>query len=829
MSSTEQPAIAEPHLIRPRLHGLLDDGVQRGVTLVRAGPGWGKTTLAAAWAARRPQPVAWLTLRRLHSTGPAFCSAVAAALHAAFPPASVPGRFGHVSDETGLRRLCAGFARPVPLVLDDLQAIDGSPAMRLLAALIRRQPAGLRFVLLGRTEPDLPLHVPRSSGRLFPISTADLRFDDREAAALIAMLRPGTVTASSGAIVAAAEGWPVGLRLAAVTHGNDPGEVIGDYLTREVIAGQNAAIRRFLMRTSVVDEVSPELADALTGSTGSRRALALLERRTGLVSGSRYHGQLRAELRRTMRREAPDEVAELHRLAARWYAGQRRAAEALRHAAEAEDWDYLSHLVVALGPGIALSAQWRTFAEVLQRIPPELLITTPEFVVCAAIQTVFAGEHRALPGLISRARELMAGRSPAERLAVDLAVDMMEAGAVMRVTGDMPGVVAATGGVLARLRDAGPMTLPIVPYVRVTAKINKGLALMWLIRLQDAHRYLSEGLAEARDLGMPLAEINAEGHLALIAYFRGSLREAERRACTAYGQAEMIGATASIQVTAACLALALVEVERDRHAEAQVVLRNSQHSAADPPEATLAVVSVLVRAHLALALGDPAAAAAVLRQARDDAGPALRAPLIDRWLDAVQSEIDLALGEPARVVERLGQVAGLSPAELVLLGRARLALGQGAEELNRVLAGADPLAAVTAGITIALAAEARGEAARGESARSEAARVDAARGAAAAARAVALAAQEGVARPFRILGAEHLRKPEPDATLAEPLTEREIEVLQFLPSVLTASEIATELGVSVNTIKAHLRSIYRKLGAARRREAVTHANGLGLL
>jgi LuxR family maltose regulon positive regulatory protein len=823
LSFTERPAITEPHLIRPRLERLLDDGTHQ-VTLVRAGPGWGKTALAASWAARQLQPVAWLTLRRRHSTVPAFCSAVAAALHAAFPEASVPGRFGHVADEAGLRRLCGGFRRPVPLVLDDLHAIDGSPAMRVLAALIRRRPAGLRFVLLGRTEPDLPLHVPRASGEVAALGAAELRFDEGEAAALVALLRPGAGTATVRAITGPAEGWPVSLRLAAGTHGGDPGEAIGDYLSREVIAAQSPAVRRFLMRTSVVDEVPPELADALTGGTGSRRVLALLDRSIGLVSGSRYHGQLRAQLRRMLDREAPGEVTGLHRRAAHWYAGERRIPEAMRHAADAHDWDHVSRLVVTLGPGAALSARWRSFTEVLQRIPPELLVTTPEFLVCAAILAVFAGEHRALPGLIGQARELLAGRPAADRLATDLAIDMIEVGAVMRVTGDMPAMLAATGGVLDRLRDVSPETLPIVPHARAVAKINLGLALLWTLQLTEAHRHLHDGMAEARALGMALVAINAEGHLALIAYFRGSLREAERRACAAYAEAERLGATATIQITAGYLALALVEVERDRHTEAQVVLRNSQHSAADPPEATLAVVSVLVRAHLALAVGDPAAAGSALRQARDEAGASLRAPLIDRWLDAVQSEIDLTLGEPARVVARLGLAPGLSPAELVILGRARLALGQGADELNRVLAGNDPLAAVTAGITLALAAEARGETARGE-----AARVDAARGAAAAARAIELAEREGVARPFRVLGAAHLRKPEAEPALADPLTEREIEVLRFLPSVLTAGEIAVELGVSVNTVKAHLRSIYRKLGAARRREAVTRATGLGLL
>ncbi|MEU4563826.1 LuxR C-terminal-related transcriptional regulator [Actinoplanes sp. NPDC023936] len=811
MRSTERPAIAEPHLIRPRLHALLDEGVQRAVTTVQAGPGWGKTTLVAGWAGGQPRTVAWLTLGRRHATVPEFCSGVAAALNAAFPPAAVAGRFGYVANEAALRRLAAGFGRPVPLVLDDLHAIDGSPALRVLAALIRRQPAGLRLMLLSRNEPDLPLHVPRATGGLYPIGAADLRFDDGEAAALVGQLQPALPVAE---ITALAEGWPVALRLAAAAGTADPGEVIGDYLSREVLAGQTATVRRFLTRTSIVEEVNEDLAGALTGGAAGRRILPALQRTTGLVIGTRYHRLLRAELRRRLEREAPDEVAALHARAARWYAGAGMAPEALRHAADAEDWEYLSHLVVTLAPGLSLSPQRAELAALLQRIPPELLPTTPEFVVCAALLVLFDGDFGALPSLIGRARELLLRRPPDERVVIGAIVDLIEASALMRVTGDMPGMVLAIDRILDRLPEAERLAVPIAAVVRAVATVNKGLGLLWTLRPAEARQHLHSGSAQARDLGLLLSAVNAESHLALMAYFDGNLREAEKRACAAYRRAERFGATGTIQVTGAYLALALVEVERDRLVEAQAVLREARHSQTDPAEATLAVVSMLVRAHLAIAGGDHVAAAAALRQARDEVAPSLRAPLIERWLDAVECEIDLLAGHPARVVDRLRDVPGPSPAELLILGRAFLALGhrsEGENLLTRVTERSDVLSAVSAWIALARSAEARG---------------DAARSTAAMARAVALAEPAGITRPFRALGAEHLR---PAEQVLEPLTEREFDVLRFLPSVLTANEIAEELGVSVNTIKAHLRSIYRKLDASRRREAVTRARRSGLL
>ncbi|MEV6302947.1 LuxR C-terminal-related transcriptional regulator [Actinoplanes sp. NPDC051861] len=808
MSSTERPATAEPHLVRPRLNALLDESARHAVTLIQAGPGWGKTTLAADWAGGRLHPVAWLTLSRRHATVPAFCSAVAAALKAAFPQPPAAGRFG-VSDEAGLRRLTAGFGSAVPMVLDDLHTIAGSPAVRVLAGLVRRRPPGLHLVLISRDTPDLPLHIPRSAGGLTVIGAGDLRFDEPEAAALIPLLAPAT---DAAALARLAEGWPLALRLAAGQH-----EAIGDYLAREVIAKQSTAVRRFLMRTSIVEEVSPGLADALTGSTGSRRILAALDRSTGLLSGDRYHGELRAEARRMLEREAPDQVTELHARAARWYAGRHMAAEALRHAADAEDWDFVSHLVVTLAPGLSLSAYRPVFAGALRRIPPELMLTTPEFIVCAAMLVGFDGDFQEVGILVERARQLLAGRPGTEHLAVASMLDVFEAGAVMRMTGDMPALVAATTRILDRMRDTDPRVLPIAPQIAAVAKIMKGMGLIWTLQIEDAYRHLRDGMAEARELGMPLTAANAEGHLALLAYFDGFLSEAERLACASFQQAEELGATGTVQATAAYLALALVEVERDRLAEAQTLLRNVRRSEADPPEATFAVVAMLIRVHMALAAGDHAAATSALRQARAEAVPSLRAPLIARWFDGVQCEIDLLAAAPARVVERLGDATALSPHEMVVLGRARLALGdqEGGEELlTRATIGTGPLGAVSAWIVLALSAEARGDTARAK---------------VAAARAAALAEPEGITRHFRVLGAEHLRNPKPEQTLPEPLSERELEVLRFLPTVLAAHEIADELGISVNTVKAHMRSIYRKLGVARRREAVIRAGELDLI
>jgi LuxR family maltose regulon positive regulatory protein len=241
--------------------------------------------------------------------------------------------------------------------------------------------------------------------------------------------------------------------------------------------------------------------------------------------------------------------------------------------------------------------------------------------------------------------------------------------------------------------------------------------------------------------------------------------------------------------------------------------------------------------------GDAIGARAALRQAWADAGPGLVSPLLTRLTALAESDIDLALGEPGAVVGRYGGGCQLWSSEQLCLARAYLA-GPRNTEVESLLgvarAGSDRISAVTAWVLIALTADARGHGGQAGEALQ---------------RALTLAEPEQIRRPFRYLDAPRVlalaerrqwltqpHDPAGESVLAEitgelpavvplalPLSERELEVLQYLPTMLTAGEIAENLNISVNTVKAHMRSIYRKLGAGRRREAVVVSRQLGLL
>ncbi|WP_433382877.1 LuxR C-terminal-related transcriptional regulator [Actinoplanes sp. CA-142083] len=797
---------------RPRLFALLDDGARRAVTLVRGGPGWGKTTLVRSWLDNQARPHAWLTLRAEHRDGSALTAAVGRELAAA-GVVTVDGCAEH-SD------------RIVTLVLDDLQALDGAPAIGDLAAFIERRHPWLRFVLIARGEPGLPLHRLRAAGDLAEIGPAELAF----------------TAAESGGGEGDTEGWPLGLRLR--EEARDPAAATRDYLLREVVETQPPTVRRFLLRTCFPDRICADLAAALTGETHGRQILEHLERATGFVTRVagdqrwfRYHRQLRDALVHQVELEEPDATLALHGLIARWYAREQAVPEALRHALAAGDWTYLGRLVAERGIVMMLSERRRDLVETIRRIPPELLPTTAELSLCAAVLMFANGNQPALRDRIARARRRLAGRTPEDRLAIDVALDAFEAAAVIRVSGDMPGLLRATTHVIEMLRPARLDQVPALLPIRAFALSNKGVGLLWTGTLDQADEYLWAGMSAGRTAGVPLVEINALGYLGLLAYLQGSLREAEEHASAAEALAERLGMAATPQAAMSHLVIALVEVERGRFAEAQSALRRALHSEMSPPEAVAATLAALVRVQLLLAAGDPGSARALLTTTLDEAPPAMRAPRLDRWLRLTAADVALALHEPDQVVALyLPAEPSLRPAEQVCLGRAYAALGDhAAAEVLLTRAGNSPdmVAAVTAWIALALLAEAQGHVSRSVDAMS---------------RAATLARRNGIRQPFRRFDPARIEQltgrqrwleeedvfPEPEPpvmpdTGAEPLSERERDVLRFLPTVLTAAEIADSLGISVNTVKAHMRAIYRKLGAPRRREAVVRARRQGLL
>jgi LuxR family maltose regulon positive regulatory protein len=867
-----RPRMLRSLVRRQRLMDMLEAGARGTVTLVCAGAGWGKTVLVSSWAEAQQTPVGWLTLDAEDNNPNVFWFHIVAALRATgvVPEDNPLAELGSLQagDSELIERVWQGLSRmriPVVLVLDDFHEIDDPQLLDNLTALLRYPPEPFHLVLITRAEPALPLHRLRAAGELTEIRTGDLAFSPEETVELLDDHGLRLPSDELRTLLDRTEGWAAGLQLAVSflaprdgprRIGNFAGDVraVEDYLADEVLANQPPDVRQFLLYTSIPEQVCGELADAITGRTCGQRSLEDLERINAFIvrlgpkpEWFRYHPLLRDVLRHQLLLKEPSMLPELHLRAAHWYAEHNAVLEALAHAVAAQDWPFVGRLVVARAAPLIVSAKRAALARVLERIPAEELTATPELIVCAAMLLFHAGDLDAIPDRIRRARTLLQDRPDAERLPVEATLRSLEVG-MSRARGDMPAVIAETTELLAMLTKVRFGLTSVLQY-RAIALNNKGIGLLWTGQLDLADRYLWAASTVARAAGIELVAVHAVGHLALLEVMSGSLQEASRLASSALDLAERRGFRSGLQAAPAHLALALVELERNNVAEAQQALQQGLSAHRTDPEPAQAKILLGTRARLLITQGDLTNARVLLEQARRETTPGTRVPELDRWLRRAESEIDLLSGRSDLVLARYGRMAEdseLASADKVYLARAAFAtadlrLAEALLARPRPLT-LDVISTVETWILTALVADAQGQDARS---------VDA------LASALAMAEHEGVRRPFVNMGGARLdallarqrglvsentafaadvliemkaagKAAEP-SSVAGDLSDRELEVMRYLPTMLTAGEIAVDLHVSVNTIKAHMRSIYRKLDASRRREAVVRARERGIL
>jgi LuxR family maltose regulon positive regulatory protein len=719
----------------------------------------------------------------------------------------------------------------------------------------------------------LPLHRLLVSGQLTQVRAADLAFTVAEAAELLAEYdyRSRLSDDDLTRLQARTEGWAAGLRLAAVSmqHQPDPrryvAELAGDdrslagYLVSEVLERQPAELRDFLVRTCVVDELSGELANALTGRDDGERTLARLEAANAFVMavGSRrewyrYHPLFVELLRYELRRQTPAALPELRRRAAHWYARRGMPEATIQQAVAGRDWDHAAELLVERGLRLVLHGHVRQFRGLLERLPTDVARSHPELALLTAGERIASGDDAAEACLqLARKQERMVTDDQRPRFSLVLEACRLHRA---RRAGDLDEVLAAGRAALQTQAQLEGTTDPTDAAEDTLAMALSGLGAgeLWTGELDAAEAHLRAGQAAALAAGLDDAQLDCQGHLALVSAIR---RQLDRAIRTGTAAAELVAAHGRppTAVTGALLALAWAHYQRD---DLAIAGRHLQRAAEDgaPPGRPLLVASRIIDARLRHARGDPAGALRELNMARRDLSNWDPPRLLAGWLATTDAALHLAAGDTASARVLLEDLSTDAPGESRRVAVARLLLAEGdpegASRSVSPLAGEQPPAhALDLGLRIeawllhALAGDALG-------------RADQA--AASLARAVELAqpqehrrvfldggpaSRELVARyrdwldaswPFLDELAQASLDPAPTAVspmpaLIEPLSQREQAVLRYLPTMLTFMEIGSELYISVNTTKSHARSIYRKLGVVGRRDAVRRARQLQLL
>jgi len=873
---TTVPALSPSTVRRASVEALLDASTTRRLTLVSAGPGWGKTTTVAAWARSRPPGhVAWLTLEPFDDTAPAFWSDVLAALRAsgAVPPGH-PLESLEVASRLPanlLRRVLRGIEllpAPVVLVLDEFHLMSDPDALGTVDDLLR-YPLPLRLVVLTRVDPLLGLQRLRGQGEVGEVGASELAFDGAAVASLAAHNGRALPSAEVEHVLAETDGWAVGVRLRVESPPDAASRAraersAAEFLLAEVLERQEPVARQFLLRTSVAATVCVDLASALDPGAPAERLLPGLAALHGFVTEVgeqrawyRYHPLLREMLQSELRVEDPAVARDTHRAAARWFASHDEPLRALEHAVASRDGALVGEVFVEGAAAHLAGPHRETVAETLRRAPLDDL-TGVEQHLCAGSLALVGERFEAARRHVAEARVLLADRG--DPAAGDVYVELLEA-STARALGDVRRLATAASAALATA-DAVPFPFPAIDAYRELARAHRAAGLAWCdVAVDDARperrdppvvdRAPDDAAAHTGAGAHRIVDLGAQAALALQDVAAGRLADGAALARSTLATACARGWDTHVQARAAHAALVWVQLQR---AEDDTVDRALAHAlAADAggrePASDAAVR--LLQALAAAVRGHARSAHQALAAADRALGPVPAPPLLaDLWRRA-ETEARLLGAEhapagaaPVAVLPSRVEREELGSRAVTAVCRARLLLADG--RTGAALRALEDVGDEPGTVT-------RVEAALVEAA--ALARAGTRRVAVPLARALDLAAPEHLARLFlsaatpELLPAlasavaarddalaaalrAHLDRTSgavAPAPLAEPLTERELAVLGALPSMESNVEIAEDFFVSVNTVKAHLKSLYRKLGVGTRRDAVRRGRELGLL
>lgn len=638
-----RPPAQPPHLLtRPRLLRRLD-AVTEPVVVVSAPAGAGKTVLLTEWSRGLAERggCAWLRLDAYDNAPARLWAGIRSAVRLARPDApTCPDGDGWTVgawlEETLPAPVTAPGGRPaapLTLILDGVESLTDADAVRGLADFLTGLPHGLRVVLSTRHHPGRPLPALRLRGLTAELDQRDLAFTPGEAQAVLTRLLGCVATADlSGALYEATEGWAAGLCIMGRTlarPANEDGtegelargrQAVTEYLATEVLCLLTTEERRFLLRTSVLGELSARPCQALAGDRAGvllrdlARSVQLLVPVAADPPAYRRHRALSLLLSDVLASEGPDTVASLHRAAAQWYSRQGDTAAAVRHWTLAGDEPAAVACVLDGWEKAVSAGRGAEVARWLDLLAPRTVAADARLCVVAAMAALSDGTPETARRWLDVARLRQTGRET-----VGEGGTVTDAAAVAQAVACCLRGEVLTAGRLGASAVAG--TVPLTSW-RALAGTAYGAALLWTRRYEEAEALLGEATRDAHAAGHGLALVRALGLRTVCALLAGRRELARILSDEALEAATAAGLTRHFVAVPAHVGRAGLLLAEGHLEEAARVLAGAEAVLAGSPrtgnEPHLRALCHVTRARLESARHHPDAA----RRAREAAGRA---------------------------------------------------------------------------------------------------------------------------------------------------------------------------------------------------------------
>jgi LuxR family maltose regulon positive regulatory protein len=773
------------------------------------------------------------------------------------------------------------------LVLDDYHQINNPTIHKGISFLIDHLPSKMHIILTSRADPPLPLARLRARGHMIELRAEDLRFTSEEAVMFLNQMMQLDLTVDQiAALEARTEGWIVGLRLAAISmqKREDTNAFIEsftgshrfilDYLVDEVLSRQREDEQSFLLETSILERFTGPLCNSVTGRDDGQGMLEQLEQANLFIipldserRWYRYHHLFADLLRSRLQELKPNQVRDFHQRACEWFEREGLLPEAINHAITISDFERAAHLIERAAESQRQQGEIATLAGWMNALPDSIRRSHPALCLAFARALVDTAQNISIEALIEDAE-------------AGLAMDQFPGGSR---SASLRGQIAALRAYLAMIRHHYEETIGLSSHARELLGEDEarwrsfvGLTQAGAYRFSNDWAAAGQTYLEASDLSLAAGD-RVDALLALslrgeVLQAQGHLHQADQQ----YKQVMQLAREFSIP-NAPVTGYALIGLGRDwcEWNDLEAADRYVRDGIENGKKA--GIQDILLRGYLVLAR---------IRQARGDFEGALEAlehaePVVRQmnlaeikdWIQAFRVQVWLARGETDAAIGWASTYTGdlydaIYPSIANALAKVRLAQGrpdealgllehalQSAHSVGRLGNAVQILvikafvqhekgdrenALVTLSKVLTLAEPERyirvfldeGEPMRSLLSDFRSSSEKRMRGTAPGTQRAILDYTNQLLNAFSISSISHPHKSivkNLESPIPETLSERELEVLHLMAAGLSNRDIADKDIVSINTVKTQVKSIYGKLGAHKREDAITAAHELGLL